>query len=206
MSKPSKTRIVWWVAGVLLVVFGAAVMPFLSLSTRRGPTLSCSAFDAQSRTAVVELTNSTKQSWLFQLHVAHGLPTPSYFITPEKKGLPGWGSEFEEGIYCSGYLYRRDLSGRYLAPEVPGPSPRLTGALTNVVLHPKQVLTFSVPIGEIHGLSKVGVTYHRPPASSRLGRATADVLARLRRILHLQPAISYQGWCETALPRPPNKH
>ena len=204
--KPSNVRIVWWVAGVSLVVCGAAVMTYFSFTTRRGPTLSCSAFDPQSRTAIVELTNATHQSWLFQLHVAQGLPRPSYFIASEKKGLPGWGSEFEEGIYCSGYLYRRDLSGRYLAPEVPGPSPHLTGTLTNVVLHPKQVLTFSVPIGEIHGLSKVGVTYHRPPASSRLGRAAADVLARLRRILHLQPATPYQAWCETALPRPPNEH
>jgi len=206
MINPSKLRTVRWAAGVSLVLCAAALTMYSSFSTRRGPTLFCAAFDPKSRTAIVELTNATTRSWLLHLNVVQGLPKPSYFITPEKKGLPGWGTEFEEGIYCSGYLYRRDSSGRYLQPEVPGPSPHLTGTLTNVVLHPQQVLTFSVPIGDIHGLSKIGVFYHRAAGSSRFGRTTADVLARVRRILHLQPATPFQGWCETTLPGAPNAH
>jgi hypothetical protein len=206
MSKPSKTSIVWLMAGVALVVCGASVMTFSFFTARRGPTLSCSGFDAQNRTTIVSLTNTTKQSWLFQLQVAHGRPKPAYFITPQK-GLPCWGLEFEEGIYCGAYLYRRDSSGKYLAPERAGPSPHhVTSTLTNIVLQPQQALTFFVPVGEIHGLSKVGVSYQRPPASSGLARATAGVLARLRAILHLKPVTRYQGWCETALPRLPNEN
>src|SRR5438876_3409671 len=209
MIKPSKLRTVRRAAGVLLVVCAAALMVNSSFNMRRGPTLFWAAFDAKSRTAIVELTNATTRSWLFQLNVVQGLPKPSYSIAPEKKGMPCWGGEFEEGIHCSGYLYRRDSSGRFLAPEVPGPSPHLAGTLTNVVLHPQQALTFSVPIGDIRGLSKVGVTYHRPAASSRLGRTAADMLAmlaRARRILHLQPATPFQGWCETALPGAATAH
>jgi len=202
MIKLSKLRTAIWGAAVSLGIFIAALMIWPTFSTQSGPTLFCSAIDPESRTATVELTNTTTHTWLLRLHVVQGSPKPSYFITPEKKGLPGWGVEFEEGIYCSGYLYRRDSSGRYLQPEVRGPSPQLTGTLTNVVLHPQQALTFSVPIGEVHGLTKVGVTYQRPPAASRLGRTAADLLARVRRILHLQAAAPFQGWCETPLQKP----
>src|SRR5437899_1398477 len=118
MMKSCKLR----TAGVSLDVCAAALMLWTSFSTRCRRTLFCSAFDPKSRTAIVELTNATSRSWLFQLHSVQGLPKPSYFITPQKKGIPGWGAEFEEGIYCSGYLYRRDSSGRFLTPEVPGPS------------------------------------------------------------------------------------
>lgn len=200
MIKPSKHRIAGWGVGSSLVVGIAAFVIWTSLSTRRGPILFCSAFDPTSGMAIVELTNTTTRSWLFQLHSVQGIPRPAYFITPEKKGLPGWGIEVEEGIYCSGYLYRRDDSGGYLPPEVPGPSPKLSVAFTNIVLYPQQVLTFSVPIRGVHGLSKMGVTYHRPPTSSRLGRTAADALARLRHILGLRPARPFQGWCETPLP------
>ncbi|HVR37254.1 MAG TPA: hypothetical protein VMS21_15535, partial [Methylomirabilota bacterium] len=189
------------------LVVGATALPaYLHFSTPRGPTLLCSAYDPKSRTAIVELTNATSRSWLFRLHLVQGSPRPSYFITDQKKGMPGWGIEVEDGILHANYLYRRDSSGRFGAPERSGRAPRLTTTITNVLLEPQQALTFSVPIGDIPGLSKVGVEYLRPPASSRRGRVTANVLQWVRRLLHLQPPTPFKGWCETELPAAAQEH
>src|SRR2546425_277920 len=116
MIKRSKLRTAGWVACILVVVCAAALVILASVSPQRGPTLVYSTLDPKTGMALVVLTNATTLSWSFSPNVVQGSPTPSYWITPEKKGLPGWGSAFEEGIYCSGYLYRHDSSGRHLRP------------------------------------------------------------------------------------------
>lgn len=205
MPKGFRLKTAGWVA-VASLVFAAGLFIWWTFRSRPGPTMFCSAMDPTTGMATVELTNATARDWSFRLYVAQGQPTPCYFITPEKEGLPGWGVALEEGIYCSGFLYRRDSSGRYIAPEVVGSWPSLTAKLTNIVLRPQQALSFHVPVGEIHGLSKVGATYQLPLASTRSGRAKARVLPWLRRILHITPGTPYQGWCETKLPTPPDEH
>jgi len=200
MRKVQPRRLAIYCAAILLPICVATLVIWGSNSRQSGPALLFTTFDPNTGIATVELTNGTARGWSFELHTVEGVPKPSYFITYEKKGLPGWGVEFNEGIYCSGFLHRRDVSGRYLPPERPGRSPKLSTGLTNFVLRPQEALTFSVPVGDILGLSKVGVIYRHPPPSTRLGRAATDAVAQLRHVLNLQPATPFEGWCETPLP------
>jgi hypothetical protein len=205
MIKRLKLWTAAWGMAFLFAVCVTIVILWPNASPFDGPTLFCSAFDSTKGMAVVQLTNATNREWMLRLHVVQGVPRPSYFITHVNQGLPGWGAEFEEGIYCSGFLYSRDSYGHYSPPEIIGQYPKLSIAFTNVILQPKQALEFTVPIGEIQGLSKVGVKYQRPPASSQLARNLADALGQVRRAMGFQPAAPLQGWCETRVLLPPDE-
>ena len=111
-------------------------------SQQRRPSLYCAAFNAKTGNAVVVLTNATSHDWAFPLDVVQGRPRPSYWIAPER-GIPGWFGEFEEGIAGVGWIYSRDSSGRYVRSDLTGHIHRVTGLFTNVVLHPREFLSFS---------------------------------------------------------------
>jgi hypothetical protein len=180
-------RVKWFGTALAVVIVAAAVVRLFTIPAHDRPEMYYVSYETNSGTAIVVLTNATSRTWLLPLTSAESQIQPSYWIVREK-GLPGWYFPFDE-----------ERVPRRQSPNTPV-------TLTNVTLHPHRALTFFVPIREIHGLSKVGVKYqleNQQPPSSRLGRATADVLARLRRILHFQRATPDQGWCETALPIPP---
>lgn len=193
-----------WAVYILIVL---AVIAGVVISTcvdgRHVPKLVYSAFDSTTGTAVVLLTNASKRTWSFPLHVVQGSPRPQYWIVPER-GRPMWCPEFEEGIRSAGWTYSRGASGTYSFAEPIRSGQRVTVAFSNVVLRPHQFLSFSVPVRDIQGLSKVGVKYHRPPPSSRLGRTMVEIGDRARALLHLKPATGFEEWCETSLPSPPN--
>ncbi len=200
-AKDRKVR--WAVCFLIVLAVIASVVMSASASRRDVPKLVYSAFDSTTGTAVVLLTNASSRSWSFPLHIVQGLPRPSYWIVPER-GPPGWFPEYEEGIRGAEWTYTRDSSGRYYPAEPIRSGQRVTVAFSNVVLRPQQFLSFSVPVRDIRGLSKVGVKYHRPPPSSRLGRTAVEMRDRVRALLHLKPATHFEEWCETSIPTPPN--
>jgi hypothetical protein len=203
MIKPLNLKIAGYVVCLLVIVCVVALVRLAVISPQGGPKFVFTAFDPKTGMAVVVLTNTTSRSWSFRLNVVQGSLKPAYWIAPEK-GIPGWGLEYEEGIWMSGCIYSRDSSGRYTRSDLAGSGPHLTAGISNVVLQPQQFLTFSIPVRDIRGLSKVGAKYHPPPPSSRLGRAASNMYENLRLRLHLKPAPPFEGWCETLLPAPTN--
>src|SRR2546425_1112428 len=182
-----KRRAAWLGSALAVVIFAVAAVVLSTIPPHDHPEISYVSYETNSGAAIVVLTNSSSRSWVFPLTSAQARIQPSYWIVREK-GLPGWYFPFDEKR-----VPRRQ-------------SPNTPVTLTKVTLHPHQTLTFSVPIREIHGLSKVGVKYQRPPLSSRLGLARADLRERVRRVLRLQPAAPFEGWCETSLPTPVGAH
>jgi hypothetical protein len=202
MIKPPNLKLARWVACALVAVCVAAFVVSTATGPERAPRLVCAAFDPKTRITIVVLTNATNRDWSFPVNVVRGLPKPSYWVAPEKS-IPGWCWEFEEGILGAGWIYSRDPSGRYVRSQVLGPPHQMTVARSNIVLHPKEFLRFSVPLGDIPGLTKVGVFYEQPhalPLVSPMSPRAPDIGEQIRRWLHLKPAAAFRGWCETSLP------
>ena len=184
---PLKRRMAWLGIALAVVTFTIAAVVLATVAPKDNPEIAFVSYETGTGAAIVVLTNSSSRTWVFPLTSAEAQIQPSYWIVREK-GLPGWCFPFDE----------KRILGRQ--------PPATPVTLTNVTLHPHQALTFSVPMREIHGLSKVGVKYLRPPPSSRLGLATADLRERVRRLLRLQSITPFEGWCETSLPTPVGAH
>lgn len=201
-----KLSLIKLAACIFILVCIVALVIILSGTPPPQPKLICSTFNPKTGRIAVVLTNATTAIWSCGMHLVRGSPTLGYYINypiPKKKILSGWGSEFEEGIYCSSLLYRYDASGKYLPPEqVKSPFP-VTVGYSNVVLRPQQSLTFYVPVGHIRGLSKVGVGCRRLP-SSGIERMHANVNLIVRRMFHLPPPEAYESWIVMALPGEPS--